>query len=133
MPFHHPELVRFGMVDAAGIVFFPRLHEMISNTVEAWFDEVLQAPWPRMHLEQNLGTPIVASTVNYRRRSRLGERLVFALEVVRVGRSSFDLAVVGRCGDEVRVEAEQKHAFVRLVPFGSVPIPEEIRARMIPG
>lgn len=128
--FVHEEVVRFGHVDAAGIVFFPRLHEMLSNTVEAWFEQALDAPWTRLHLEAGLGTPLVHSEVSYRRGCRLGDRLAFSLALVKVGRSSFDLRIVARCGDEVRLEAAQRHAFVRLAPLGSVAIPDAVRGRM---
>lgn len=131
MSFEHIEVVRFGQVDAAGIVFYPRLHEMLSNTVEAWFAEALDAPWTRLHLEQNIGTPIVHTQCAYKRASRLGERLVFTLDVLRLGRSSFELAIAARCGDELRVDAEVRHAFVQLRPLVSRAIPEELRSRMM--
>ena len=130
MSFEHRETVRFGQVDAAGIVYYPRLHEMLSNTVEAWFTEVLEAPWQRLHGEENRGTPIVRTECTYIRASRLGERLVFTLDVVRLGRSSFDLAIVARCEGEVRLEAQVRHAFVQLRPLEARPIPDELRARM---
>ena len=131
MPFQHIEIVRFGMVDAAGIVFFPRLHEMLSNTVEAWFTQALGHPWPKLHLEQNLGTPIVHSEVTYRAASRLGDHLTFTLTVAKLGRSSFDLKIIATCAHETRLEAQQRHTFVQLHPLKSAPIPDHIRTKML--
>src|SRR5690242_12783792 len=44
--FQREVLVRFGHCDAAGWVFYPRYFEMISDFVEDWFEDGLEASAP---------------------------------------------------------------------------------------
>lgn len=130
--FVHRETVRFGHVDAAGIAYYPRIHEWISNTVESWFTHGLDAPWPHLHLERRLGTPIVESRTQFRRAMRLGEELELALVVEDIGRHTFDLAVTitGVADHEERVRAWVRHIIVRLDPLRAEPIPDWLRGSM---
>lgn len=128
--FTHQEVVRFGHVDAAGIVFYPRYFEFLNNSVEAWFAQALGHPFARLHLDRRLGTPLVGVTADFRRASRLGEVLSLELAVAALGRCSFDLAVSLRAGGEDRIRFQARHVFVTLDPLRAVEIPAEIRAGM---
>ncbi len=132
MIFEHRETVRFGHVDAAGIVFYPRIHEWISNTVEAWFTEALDAPYARLHVDEGVGVPIVQNRCEFRLPSRLGEELLFSLRLLALGRCTFDCAVVVSGSGEERVRAEARHIFVQLDPLEARTIPDWLRARMQP-
>lgn len=128
--FTHRETVRFGQVDAAGIVFFPRYFDMLSNTVEAWFDEGLGHPWHRLHGEEGFGTPFLETNAGFVKASRLGDRLSFQLTVTDIARATFALSIGCTCDGEVRMTATTRNAFVTLSPLKAAPIPDALRARM---
>ena len=44
--------VRFADCDPAGIVFFPRLLEMVNDLIENWFECGLAMPFIEFHLER---------------------------------------------------------------------------------
>lgn len=132
MIFEHRETVRFGHVDAAGIVFYPRIHEWVSNAVEAWFAEGLDAPYARLHVDEGVGVPIVQNRCKFRRPSRLGEELLLTLRLAALGRCTFDCAVMVSSDGEERVRAEARHIFVQLHPLEARTIPDWLRARMQP-
>lgn len=130
MEFVHMETVRFGHVDAAGIVFFPRYFEFLNNAVEAWFDEALGLSYRDMHVRDRSGTPLVETAAKFLKASRLGDRLEFTLSVTGIGRATFDLAVTCRCAGEVRMTATLRHIYVQLDPMKSRTIPDDLRERI---
>ena len=73
--------VRFGQVDAAGIVFYPRYLEMVNETVERWFEECLGVSFRELHMTRRHGTPTKHIAVDFLKPSRLGDRLTFTLRV----------------------------------------------------
>ncbi|MEH3047637.1 acyl-CoA thioesterase [Sphingomonas adhaesiva] len=97
----HP--VRFAHVDAAGIVFYPRYFELLNAAVEDYFATVVGVDFADMHLRRGLGVPTVKLSTEFVAPSRLGDVLDFVIEVVRVGRSSMEVAVEVRCGDQTRL------------------------------
>jgi len=84
--FQREVLVRFGHCDAAGWVFYPRYFEMISDFVEDWFEDGLEASAPGLFHHKQLLTPSVHFTVDFPRPTRYGDRLTFKLWTTKVGR-----------------------------------------------
>lgn len=123
--------VRFDDCDPAGIVFYPRYFEMLNRFVEDWFAEGLDYSFPEMHLKDGRGVPTVRLEVEFRRPSRFGDRLDWSLSVLRLGRSSLEIAVEVTCARELRLSARQLLAFTSIgAEMRSVPLPQELRARM---
>lgn len=104
MSFVSRQQVRFGDVDAAGIVFYPRYFEMLNTAVEDFFAQEIGVPFAEMHVRRGLGVPTVSLAATFMSPSRLGDMLDYRLTVDRVGRSSLDLDVVVLCDDEKRLE-----------------------------
>jgi 4-hydroxybenzoyl-CoA thioesterase len=121
------EKVLFKHCDPAGIVFFPRYFEMINDCVEHFFAEALD--WPFEELLRTEGIPTAAISTRFRAPSRHGDRLELALEVTRVGRSSFCYKMDARCAGEARFEAEATIVHVDATGRPS-PWPEAIRAKL---
>lgn len=99
--FHRNELIRFQHCDPAGIVFYPRYVEMINATVEDWFDSI-GLGFADIHGRLNTAIPAVSLAVDFRAPSRIGETLVFALTVERIGTTSVGLRIEARHRDELR-------------------------------
>lgn len=104
MSFVSRQQVRFGDVDAAGIVFYPRYFEMLNTGVEDFFAQEIGVPFAEMHMRRGLGVPTVSLAATFMAPSRLGDILEFRFTVARVGRSSLDLDVAVSCEGENRLE-----------------------------
>jgi len=122
--------VRFAHVDAAGIVYYPRYFELLDAAIEDWSAAVLGIDRRTLHLEQQLGLPMVRMSAAFQRPSRLGDRLTFTVEVRGLHRSSFDLQVQVRCADEVRMLADCTLALAQLEPMAAKPLPTAWRAAL---
>lgn len=110
MTFNFPQKVLFKHCDPAGIVFYPRYFEMINDVIEAFFAEVVKAPFEDMHL--NAAVPTAEIQCKFLKPSRHGEHLDLQLSSIKVGRSSFELAVDAYCGDEHRFSAKSTIVYV---------------------
>ena len=131
MPFTTDFTVRFGHVDAASIVFYPRYLEMLNEAVERWFEEGLGISFKELHVVLHRGAPTKRIAVDFLKPSRLGDKLTFTLSVAKVGGSSFDLRIDCACGGEVRFKAEATLVYASLEPFAATPIPDDMRRRMM--
>ena len=89
--------------DPAQIVFYPRYFEMLNDTVECFFDEVLGHSFARLH--QGRAIPTARIETLFIAPSRLGDSLEIDLTCLRLGRSSLDLSFVISCGAQQRVTA----------------------------
>jgi acyl-CoA thioesterase FadM len=69
--FQREILVRFGHCDAAGWVFYPRYFEMVSDFVEDWFEDGLEASAPGLFHHKQILTPSVHFTVDFARADAL--------------------------------------------------------------
>lgn len=97
--------VLFKHCDPAGIVFYPRYFEMINDSVEAFFGEVVQMPFPEMHKDG--GVPTAAINIRFMAPSRHGDQLVLRLTPRALGKSSLTLQITALCAGETRFENTQ--------------------------
>ena len=123
-------LIRFAHCDPAGIVFFVNFFEMISGIVEDWFREAVGLPFQAMHLERRLGFPVVSTGCEFYRPCHLGDTLTLELAIARLGRSSIEFEIRGQVGGDEKFRARHKVAMVSLEGFRSMPIPDDMRAKM---
>lgn len=129
-PFTVIQKIRFQHCDPAGIVFYPRYFELINATIEDWFDEQLALPFHTMHGPDAHGVPTVAIEISFSAPSRLGDRVAFALTPLRIGRSSLDLSIEARCGDELRFALKSTLVHIALASGRPEPWPPAARARI---
>jgi 4-hydroxybenzoyl-CoA thioesterase len=124
-------LIRFSHCDPAGIVFFVNFFEMISGIVEDWFRDAVGLPFQEMHLQRRVGFPIVNTGCEFLRPCHLGDTLVLELTIARLGGSSIEFDIRGRVEGDEKFRARHKVAMVSLDRFRSMPIPPDMRARML--
>jgi YbgC/YbaW family acyl-CoA thioester hydrolase len=124
-PFEHRLTVRFHQVDRAGIAFFGRLFEYCHDAFEellsaAGLDGLLQA--------RRVGLPLVHAEADFAAPLRMGDKLVVAVTVERLGRSSvtFGFALRGDGEDAVRARLRHVHAAVSLPDLTPCPLPAEV-------
>jgi 4-hydroxybenzoyl-CoA thioesterase len=130
-PFTTQRLIRFSHCDPAGIVFFVNFFEMISGIVEDWFREAVHLPFQEMHLERRVGFPIVHTGCEFFRPCHLGDTLVLELAIARLGHASIEFDIRGRVGGDEKFRARHKVVMVSLDTFRSMPIPDDMRAKML--
>lgn len=122
--------IRFGDVDKAGILYYPRFHHYCHEVMESFFEEVVRMPYARVLSERGVGFPTVHLETSYERPMPYGLTLVFRMSVIRMGRASlvFRMTAVGVGDGEVRAEARITVCCVTMGNFASTPIPDDMRA-----
>ena len=124
--------IRFSHCDPAGIVYFVNFFDMVSGAVEDWFGEAIGFTFNEMHIQRRVGFPIVNTGCEFFRPCHLGDRLQLTLSIAKLGRSSIAFAVSGRVANEDKFRARHKVALMSLDSQRALPIPEDMRAKMLP-
>lgn len=121
--------VRFGHVDPAGIVYFPRIFDYIHDVFEELWEHHVGQRYYHLLLEKRMGFPLVKSDVRFDAPLRFGDRARVAVSSFHVGRSSLGLLYRVRLDEKLHVEARMTTVCVDLETMASLPMPEEYRAR----
>jgi 4-hydroxybenzoyl-CoA thioesterase len=131
VPFRTTIPVRFGDVDHAGIVYYPRFYIYFHEAFEDFFNQDNDA-YVQMFDVDRIGFPTVHVETDFKAPLRYGDRLDLDLTIRRVGDRSTVVRFVGyrhRDG-ELCVTCEITAVCVDLNTFKSRPIPPAIRARL---
>ena len=122
--------VRFGQVDYAGIMYYPRFFDNFHTVFEDMFGARLGVPYMSILQKRRIGFPMVHLETDFRRPFRFGEPMRLALTVTHIGRSSITFRYRGHAGDdpEPAVEAVATVVTIDLDSFESLEIPADIRA-----
>jgi 4-hydroxybenzoyl-CoA thioesterase len=95
--------VRFEEVDAAGIVFFPRILAYCHDTVAELFASLVGG-YSALIMERRLGLPIVHVDVDFTAPLRFGDTAKIDLRLARIGHSSATFEMnLARARDSVAV------------------------------
>jgi 4-hydroxybenzoyl-CoA thioesterase len=124
--------IRFSHCDPAGIVYFVNFFDMISSAIEDWFGGPVGLDFNTMHRKLNVGFPIVNTQCEFMKPCHLGDRLGIQLTIAALGRSSIEFVIRGYVGTEDKFRARHKIAMISLEDYRSRPIPDDLRARMLP-
>ena len=121
--------VRFGQVDYAGIMFYPRFFENFHTVFEDMFTSVLGVPYMSVLRDRRIGFPTVHIETDFRAPFRFGDPMRLVIEVTRLGRTSIDFRYRGYVGDadEPSVEARNTGVVLHLDTFEKLEIPADIR------
>ncbi|MCU0724946.1 MAG: acyl-CoA thioesterase [Planctomycetes bacterium] len=121
--------VRFGDIDHAGIVFYPRISEYFHVTFEEFFADRVRLPYHELFDIRRLGLPTVRTEIDYRESLRFGD----------VARVEFGVLGLGRCSVTTRYRIRKKPAgpvcvdarvtvvCVDMETFRPVPVPDDLR------
>jgi 4-hydroxybenzoyl-CoA thioesterase len=127
--------VRWGDVDAAGIVFYPRFYEWYDHGCEALF-AARGLPWPELFPRHGIvGVPIVESGSRFVSPARYGDTLTIRSRVAWVKERTFRMEHEIAVGDRLCAGGFEIRAWVRRPPAAGGPleavaIPEDIRRRL---
>ncbi len=124
--------VKFAECDIAGIVFYPRYFEMVNFVVEEWLED-LDWSFYMMHAERHEGLPTKSVACDFSSPSKIGDELNFELSITALGKSSLALCVTAFNGGALVFKTTNVLVYVTLTqPIKSMPIPDELRERMLP-
>ena len=132
MSYRTERIVRFGDVDHAGIVYYPRLLDYLHVAMEDFFRDFVGIDYALLMDEHRYAFPTVRLEVDFHRPLRFGAVVEIELEVERLGSSSLTWRYVMQEGSsgERTAEARVVTVGIDLDRFQKAPIPDWLRARL---
>ncbi|MEO7793999.1 MAG: thioesterase family protein [Thermoanaerobaculia bacterium] len=88
MAFRTPLHVRFGDLDPAGIVYYPRFMHFCHVAMEEFFHDAIGTDYPTLLRDHGIGFPVVHLATDYHRPLRYGDNLEIEVSLPKLGRSS---------------------------------------------
>ena len=121
--------VRFGDIDHAGIVYYPRFFHFFHIAFEEFFQAEVGITYPDLLNKERVGFPSVHIEVDFRSPLAYGDQMEITLSILKVGRSSltarYDLRKAGHA--EPSATATVVTACVDMRTFKSMEIPAQMR------
>ncbi len=129
MVFEFEKKVRFGEIDEAGIMYFPRFFNFFHLAMEEFFEQAANVPYAEVIKKWKVGFPTVHIESDFFRPVAYGDNLTIAMSFPRLGRSSVRMRYrVRRTRDSVQVaEAVLTTACVDMTNFRARTIPDNLR------
>ena len=110
--FAHETAIRLHHTDAAGVMFYARLFELMHEAFEEMLDQI-GYPLPEDLADADIGYPIVHAEAHYRQPMRLGNRVTVHIDVLEIRPHSFMLQYRFALPDgRVAAKARTAHAAV---------------------
>lgn len=131
-PYRAELIVRFGDLDEAGIVYYPRLVNYFHVAMEEFFGAVLDTDYPSFLSQHRLGLPAARLEVDFLRPLRYGDHIQVEVEIEKVGNSS----IIWRYGifrpgeHEPATKARVVTVIVDMDSFEKTPVPTWLRDRL---
>ena len=129
MAFETQIQVRFGHVDPAGIVYYPRIYDYVHDVFEELWERHVGVRYYQLLLERSIGFPLVRADVSFVSPLRFGDRPAVRVGTFHLGRSSLGLRYLFRVDGRPCVDARMTTACVNVSSMQSMPIPPEFKAR----
>ena len=131
-PYRAELVVRFGHIDSAGIVYYPRLVNYLHVAMEEFFGAVLETDYPSFLAEYRLGLPAARLEVDFLRPLRYGDHIQVEVEIEQVGTSSiiWRYLIFRPDEDEPSTQARVVTVNVDMDTFEKQPVPDWLRKRL---
>ena len=129
----------FKHCDPAGLVFHPRYVEMVSETVEAFFADILGWSYKDMHGPDNSAVPTVNINMDLKSPAYLHDELTLSLKITHLGTSSVKMNVVATSDGDPDEKFNATSTMVRVIRqdgrdgnlgMTPAPWPEHVRDKM---
>lgn len=123
--------VRFGEIDPARVVYYPRFFHYFHQAFESWFENALGVPYGKVLEDHNIGFPSVHVETDFKRPLRYGEKVRIDIDLLEIGKRSITLLYTAVRLPDGKVSAVStiKTAAIRNDTFKSVDIPDDWRER----
>lgn len=121
--------VRFGDIDHAGILYYPRFFHYFHVAFEEFFEQVVGVSYDRIVNDERIGFPTLKLATEFRKPLAYGDILEVAMEVRELGNSSvaFRFTVYRAGTPEVCAQSEHTVVCVDMETFRPTPIPARCR------
>jgi acyl-CoA thioester hydrolase len=127
MSYVHPVRVRYGECDMQRVVFNAHYFAYCDDAVDTWFRSVLGVEAGATDFA-GFDFMLKTATVTWHAPLVFGDTAMLACRIARWGRTSFDVAIDGRVGDEERFEALITYVSVVHGANTPTPVPDAVRA-----
>ena len=124
--------ILFSHCDPAGIVYFPRLFDLLHRAMEDWFTFGLQERFADFLMTKRLGIPTVSTHCDFLSPARFGDTLKIELVILKLGRSSLDLGIDAYIEGRPCFKAKHTICVFSQAGYKAIAIPDDLRARMEP-
>jgi len=130
IPYRSRQTVRFGDIDQAGIVYYPRILHFCHVAMEDYFAEALDLDYSGVLGEERFGLPAVHVEIDFLRPLSYGDRIEVEVEVEELGRTSVHWRyTLYRAGDDAPLAtARIVTVGVDLDRFEKRPLPPRLRS-----
>ena len=127
-PFRYAFDVRFGDVDVAGIVYYPRFFHYCHVAFEELFGG--SAAYAKVIGDRGIGFPAVHAEIDFKGTLRYGDGVEIFVSSERLGRTSVGLRYELHRANDPRVAALARitTAVVSMETFRPTPLPDDLRA-----
>lgn len=131
-PYRAELVVRFGDIDEAGIVYYPRLVNYFHVAMEEFFGAVLEIDYHSFLSQHRLGLPAVRLEVDFLHPLRYGDHIQVEIGIEKVGNSSiiWRYSVFRPAEDEPAVAARIVTVNIDMDSFEKRSVPDWLRQRL---
>jgi 4-hydroxybenzoyl-CoA thioesterase len=119
--------ISFGDCDPSGLAYFPSYLNLLNGVVEAWWAS-LGLPWRDLIGKRRIGFPTAHIDVDFVAPGQMGDELVFALRVEKLGTKSLTLTHTVDRGQTRLWRARQVVVATSLDTHGAVDWPADLRS-----
>lgn len=126
--------VRFGDIDSAGIVYYPRLVNYFHVAMEEFFAAALDLNYPRFLAQHQLGLPAARLEVDFLQPLRYGDHLEIEVAIESIGTTAIIWCyTIYREGDvDPCARARIVTVNVDMQTFDKAPVPDWLRELLAP-
>ena len=124
--------IRFGDIDHAGIVYYPRFLHYFHVALEEFFGQELGVDYPILVNEHRIGLPTVHLETDFRRPLRYGDQIEVEVRVLKIGKSAitFGYRVFKQGENQPRTEGYNVTVCLDMETFTKRDIPDWLRQRL---
>ena len=129
MSFHTRITVRFGDVDSAGLVYYPRIFHYFHIALEEFFAACCGIPYHRLMQDERTGFPVVNVQTQFFASLIYGDEIDVLMRVAHIGETSvtFEYDIQRASDQRLCVRSTQVHVAMNLDVRRPILIPEKYR------
>ncbi|MBS9721857.1 acyl-CoA thioesterase [Tianweitania sp. BSSL-BM11] len=123
--------IRFGHCDPAGIVYTPRFFDIFNVAIEEWYNARLGISYYDLIGPRRTGLGYVNAHADFFQPACMGDTLEIAVDLERVGTSSFALQLHAFNGEAEALRGRFTVVTTDLTTHRSKPIPDDLRVALL--
>jgi len=134
MAFRSQLKIRFGDIDRAGIVYYPRFLHYFHVALEEFFASELDVEYPTVVNKHRIGLPTVHLETDFSRPFSYGDQIEVEVCVLKLGNTSitFGYRVFKQDETEPRITGHNVTVCLNMDTFEKMKIPDWLRQRLVP-